>query len=178
MYTNLGDLQTHIERAYADGLSDESFTTSLLHTVGHLLHDPGGVLSAMQVRLRSAFPEATRSYILRYHPPLLRFYLAHIPQAQRRDDLLFVQQRRYTMQMIFFNIVFALNRVYNLGEKRLATHVARCPVQPSRTVQRWLATTRLAADDPVLPRELGLLVDDLVALIEQDSTVEIAEYPF
>lgn len=180
IYTHLGDLHAHIVRAYAEGLRDEGYTTSLLHTVanGPLLHDPDDVLATMQARLHNEFPDPTRRFVLRYHPPLLRFYLAHIAQAQHRGDLLFVQHRRYTVQMMFFNMLFALNRVYNPGEKRLLTHIGRCPVQPPRTAHRWLATTRLAADDPALPAALGALADDLVALIERDGAVEIAEYPF
>jgi hypothetical protein len=180
VYTHLGDLQAHIERAYGEGLRDEGYTTSLLHTVasGQPLHDPGGVLTAIRARLRAEFPDPTRRYVLRYHPPLLRFYLAHIAQAQRRGDLLFVQHRRYTVQMMFFNMLFALNRVYNPGEKRLLTHVDRCAIQPPRTGERWLATTRLTADDPSLPAELESLVDNLITLIEQDGGVEIANYPF
>ena len=50
---------------------------------------------------------------------LLRYYMELLRISRQRDDLLFVQQLRYNIQTIFFNLLFALNRQYHPGGKRL-----------------------------------------------------------
>lgn len=180
IYVHFDDLHAQVAQAYETGLSDEGYTTAQLHNVanGRSLYDPSGALAELQARLRTTFPEATRRHLLRYHPALLRVYLAHVVKAQRRGDWLYVQHRRYTLHMVFFNLLFTLNRLYHPGEKRLLTHLQQCALQPADCAARWILTTRLFADDPALPAALEALVDDLIALIEQYGNVEIAEYPY
>lgn len=67
-------------------------------------------------RLNDEFPEPTGDLILRHHTPLLGTYVRHLRLAQTRGDLLSVQHRRYTVQMVFFNLLFTLNRRYHPGE--------------------------------------------------------------
>ncbi len=178
IYQHFDDLWGHVEQAYTSALQDEGYTTAQLHSVanGRLLYDPSGTLLALRKRLHTEFPEATRQHLLRYHPALLRMYVNHIGRAQGRGDLLFVQHRRYTVQMLFFNLLFALNRIYHPGEKRLVQHLQRCVLQPHDCTARWLHTTTLAANDSALADALGQLVADLTTLIEQDGSVEVADY--
>jgi predicted nucleotidyltransferase len=168
VYVPLDELRAEVEQAYAEGLISEGYTTARLFYVasGRPLHDPAGELSALRERLLAAYPEPTRRLLLRYHPALLRVYLGHLRLAQARGDLLAVQHRRYTVQMVFFNLLFALNRHYHPGEKRLLIHSRHCTLQPAGLAARWSLAARLAADDPKLAQALGDLVDDLCALIE------------
>jgi hypothetical protein len=133
---------------------------------GRPLYDPAGELSVLRERLQAEYPEPTRRLLLHYHPALLRIYLDHLRLAQSRDDLLMVQHRRYTVQMVFFNLLFALNRRYHPGEKRLLIHSQACTLQPADLSARWSRVVRLAADNPQLGQVLTSLVDDLCTLIE------------
>ncbi|HEU5103841.1 MAG TPA: DUF4037 domain-containing protein [Roseiflexaceae bacterium] len=168
IYVHLGDLLDEVERAYGEGLGAEGFATAQLFYVanGRPFYDPDGGLAALRERLAS-YPEATRRRLLDSHPALLRAYLRHLRVAQGRGDLLFVQHRRYTIQMVFFNALFALNRRYHPGEKRLLIHGERCPLRPANCATRWAAAARLAADDPALSEALAGLINDICTLIEE-----------
>jgi hypothetical protein len=169
VYVNLDDLRGEIERAYAEGLNGEGFVTAQFYYLdsGHVLCDPSGEMTMLQERLHASYPEPTRRLLLRDNPFLLQTYLEHLRKAQRRGDLLFVQHRRYSVQMVFFNLLFALNRRYHPGEKRLLIHGERCPVKPDDLAPRWEHVARMAADDPALTKELERLIEDICALAEE-----------
>jgi hypothetical protein len=168
VYAPIDELIAEAEQAYGAGLITEGYTTARLFYVasGRPLYDPAGELSALRERLLGAYPEPTRRLLLRYHPALLRTYLGHLRLAQARGDLLMVQHRRYTVQMVYFNLLFALNRRYHPGEKRLLIHSRSCTLLPPGLAARWERSAHLAADDPELAQVLGGLVDDLCSLIE------------
>ena len=168
IYVPLDELRAEVEQAYGEGLISEGYTTARLFYLANNrpLHDPAGELSAMRERLLAEYPEPTRRLLLQYHPALLRTYLGHLRLAQSRGDLLAAQHRRYTVQMVFFNLLFALNRQYHPGEKRLLIHSQRCTLRPADLTARWSRVARLAADDPELVAELGSLVDNLCSMIE------------
>lgn len=171
IYVSLDDLLADVERAYGEGLDGEGFVTAqffyLAH--GHLLHDPSGEVARLRDSLRAAYPEPTRQALLRSNPELLRVYLAQLRKAQARGDVLFVQHRRYTIQMVFFNLLFALNRRYHPGEKRLLIHGERCELRPLRMAERWSHTARLPTDDPALLDALDSLAGDLCDLVEANQ---------
>lgn len=168
IYVHLGDLRDEIEQAYGPGLSGEGFVTAQLYSVaqGRPLHDPSGELAALRARLLAGYPEPTHRLVLRDNPALLRTYLKHLRLAQERGDLLMVQHRRYTVQMVFFNLLFALNRTYHPGEKRLLAHGERCPLKPASMTARWNDIARLPADDGALAELLAEIAGELIELVE------------
>jgi hypothetical protein len=170
IYVHLEDLRAEVDRAYAEGLGAEGFATAQLYYVanGRPFYDPKAELAALRARL-ATYPEPTRRRLLESHPALLRAYLRHLRVAQSRGDLLFAQHRRYTIQMVFFNALFALNRLYHPGEKRLLIHAQRCAVQPPDLAARWNHIARLPADDGALADVLDELVDDLCQRIEAEQ---------
>jgi predicted nucleotidyltransferase len=174
IYVDLDDLQAEVERAYGEGICDEGFVTARFAYLvyGHLLYDPTGELSELQARLLSAYPEPTRRLLLQDNPKRLRIYLDHLRLALARGDMLAVQQRRYTIQMVFFNLLFALNRRYHPGEKRLLAHSEQCPIRPYECAARWEHSTRLVAADFALAESLSTLVEELCDLAAQDSASE------
>ena len=179
IYVAWGDVPVEIEWAYREGLTGEGFTTARLYNVarGRAFHDPAGLLGAVQERLNRAYPEATRAALLRRQPALLWVYLKQLRVAQGRGDLLFAQHRRYTLQMVFFDLLFALNSQYHPGEKRLLTHAARCPRRPVDCEARWARVAGLPADDPALAEELGALVEELCDLARWHGGVAIPDAP-
>ena len=168
IYVAWRDVEADVTWAYDNGLTDAEFTTARLHNYAHgrALHDPTGVLRAVQARLTHAFPEATRDLLLRREPERLALALKQLRAAQGRRDVLFAQHRRYTAQTIFFNLLFALNRRYHPGEKRLLTHAERCPIRPADCAARWEYLALLPADDGALADLLTEIVEELRALVE------------
>jgi hypothetical protein len=179
IYRHWGGVRDEVERAYDPGLLSPGFTTAVLYSVAcdRPLYDPSGELGAARARLHRTFPEATRAVLLRHDSPLLGFHLQLLRQAQGRDDLLFAQHLRAKLQMLFFDVLFALNRLYHPGEKRLLEHARRCPIRPVGCAARWGRVARLAADDPSLVAELGALVGELGDLVRACGAVEIPDEP-
>ena len=171
VYLDLDRLSAEANTAYGQGLSSEGYTTALLYILvgSQVFHDRTGEVTALHARLQAAYPEPTRARLLREHPELLRYYLELLRISQRRNDLLFVQHMRYSVQTIFFNLLFALNRQYHPGGKRLLVHAQRCAMQPPDLAGRWDHILRLPADDGALADLLEQLIDDLFRLIEADS---------
>ena len=171
VYLDLDRLIAEADRAYSQGLSSEGYTTSLLYILfrSQVFHDATGEVTALRARLNAAYPEPTRTRLLRAHPELLRYYLELLRVSQQRDDLLYVQQLRYNIQAIFFNLLFALNRQYHPGGKRLLPHAQRCAIQPPDLAARWNHVARLSADDRALADLLEALIDDLCWLIETNE---------
>jgi predicted nucleotidyltransferase len=171
VYLDLDRLIAEADQAYDQGLSSEGYTTGLLYILvrSQMLYDATGEVTTLRARLQAAYPEPTRARLLREHPDLLRYYLELLRISQRRDDLLFVQHMRYSVQTIFFNLLFALNRQYHPGGKRLLSHAQRCAIQPFALADRWNHIARLPADDGALADLLDELADDLRRLIEADQ---------
>ena len=171
IYLDLDRLSVEAKQAYGQGLSSEGYTTALLNILvrGQVFHDATGEVTALHARLQAGYPEPTRARLLREYPEVLRYYLELLRISQQRDDLLFVQQMRYSAQMIFFNLLFALNRQYHPGGKRLLIHARCCAIQPPYLVERWDDISRLPADDGALADRLEALIDDLFQLIEADQ---------
>jgi hypothetical protein len=171
VYLDLDRLSAEADRAYGQGLSSEGYTTALLYILfrSQVLHDGAGEATALQARLHAGYPEPTRTRLLRGHPALLRYYMELLRISQRRGDLLFAQHMRYSIQTIFFNLLFALNRQYHPGGKRLLNHARRCAIQPPDLAKRWNHVSRLPADDGTLADRMEDLIDDLCRLIEADQ---------
>lgn len=170
VYVELGDLWVEVERAYGEGLAGEGFTTAVLTFAaqGRPLLDPQGELAALRARLVT-YPEPTRARVLGSHPRLLHAYLGQFRKAQGRHDLLFAQHRRYTIQMVFFNLLFALNRRFHPGEKRLLVHSERCSLRPARLAERWSEIALRPVDDMVVADMLEELVDELCELAQRED---------
>lgn len=179
IYRRWDDVLGEVERAYDPGLLGQGFTTAVLYSIarGHPLHDLTGELIAAKVRLNREFPEATRVALLRRESPLLGFNLKLLRQAQDRGDLLFAQHLRYKLQMLFFDLLFALNQMYHPGEKRLLEHSCSCPIRPVECEERWGRVARVPSDDPALLTELGSLVEDLRDLVRRRSGVDVPDEP-
>lgn len=171
VYLDLDRLSAEAAQAYSQGLSSEGYTTALLYILfrSQVLHDATGEVTTLRERLRTSYPEPTRAQLLHEHPELMRYYLELLRISQGREDLLYVQQMRYNIHMIFFNLLFALNRLYHPGGKRLLAHAQQCAIQPSELAERWNNIARLGADDHALPGRLEALIDDLLRLIEVDT---------
>lgn len=163
MYVDLDVLA--LESFYAPGAGPTGYTTAWLHTLAHarVVADPAGALAAVRARLE-AYPEATRTRILAQAPVEFAGYLDQLRKAQARADWTAVTNRRSAFQAAWFDALFALNRRYHPGEKRLLRHAASCPRRPERTVERWAEASLARADDPGLEAALASLGADLLGL--------------
>lgn len=154
-----------IDAFYDPGVWPTGYTTAFLHTLAGCLvvDDPAGELRGIQDRL-ATYPEATRDRLLKRLPDELSGYLEQLAKAARRRDWTSVTHRRTAVQVAWFDLLFAINRRYHPGEKRLLGSLARCQLVPHDAVARWERASLLPADDPGLTDLMASLATDLVAL--------------
>jgi hypothetical protein len=153
-----------VDEAYGPGLAPNGYTTAFLNTLsgGLVVADPLGELAALRARL-AVYPEATRARILAQAAEELPGYLGQLKKAQSRGDWTSAVNRRSALQAAWFDALFALNRRYHPGEKRLMTHLASCSILPDAAAARWASVSLMGADDPALIEAMRSLVEELLA---------------
>jgi hypothetical protein len=97
-------------------------------------------LSSVQARLREPFPEQlTRSIIAKNRPVLgggmQSCYLVQMKAAIARNDLISLNHRTTVWIASYADILFAVNRRYHPGEKRLLTYMADLPSRPEGALE-------------------------------------------
>lgn len=156
-----------VDAAYDPGLDPNGYTTAFLHTLvrGVPLADPHGVLADLRTRL-ATYPEATARRILARTATELAGYLDQLNKARDRSDWASVVHRRAAFQAAWFDALFAINRAYHPGEKRLLDHADRLDTTVPDQRPRWDAATLAPSDDPAVLPLLGSLADDLIGLVD------------
>jgi hypothetical protein len=134
----LGDIAARLERYSAD----LGYTTAYCFSVanGYILHDPQQWLSTVQERMRQPFPEPlTRSIVAKNRPVLgggiQSCYLAQMKAAIARDDLISLNHRVAVWIASYTDILFAANRRYHPGEKRLLMYIQGLPSLPEDALE-------------------------------------------
>jgi hypothetical protein len=140
-----------------------------------IVEDPHGILARWKAAV-ATYPEALRRSILGRFMPEAAFWPEnfHYRTAVQRADVIYTSAIVQQVIQALIQVVFALNRVYFPGEKRLAHAMEPLPVQPSgfaRRVQGLL--TQTAVDVEGLEkqrRELADLVAEMRALVSAESS--------
>jgi len=118
------------------------YTTAYCFSIanGLILYDARGWLKSIQARLREPFPERLiRSIIAKNRPALgggmQSCYLVQIKAAIARNDLISLNHRTAVWIASYTDILFAVNRRYHPGEKRLLTYMADLPSRPESALE-------------------------------------------
>lgn len=164
VYLDVAAVEDSITRVHSGAVAADGFSTAFLHTVAvcEPLRDTGELARLKQAL--TTYPEATRARILAHGREVIAEWSSQLIAAQTRGDVPMVMHRRATIQAVLFDVLFAVNRRYHPGEKRMLDHVDTLATRPHDFARRWTEACLLPADSPELPRQLGSLVDDVFAL--------------
>jgi hypothetical protein len=134
----LGEIAARLDRYSAD----LGYTTAYCFSVanGFVLHDPRQWLGTVQQRLRQPFPEPLVRSIVAKNRPVLgggmqSCYLAQMKAAIARDDLISLNHRVAAWIASYTDILFAVNRSYHPGEKRLLMYLQGLPELPEKALE-------------------------------------------
>ena len=137
MYFRTGWIEEQVARVMDEHRPSLGYSTSFCRTVKQsiILYDPRGWFEALQARSKQDYPEALRRNIIAHNHPVLRTlmssYLCQIENAVRRGDFVSMNHRVAALLASYFDILFALNRVFHPGEKRLLSFAHKeCSILP------------------------------------------------
>jgi hypothetical protein len=158
----LGEIAARLDRYSAD----LGYTTAYCFSVanGFILHDPRHWLGAVQERLRQPFPEPLiRSIVAKNRPVpgggMQSCYLAQMKAAIARDDLISLNHRAAVWIAGYTDILFAVNRRYHPGEKRLLMYLQGLPELPENALEDVPQLCALAGSlsSPIIEHVSGML---------------------
>jgi hypothetical protein len=124
-------IEEQVERPLARHQAWMGYTTSFWYTVwnSQSLYDRDGWFARLKQRAESPYPEPLRRAIVAWNYPVLRevksSYRQQIELAILRRDRISINHRITALLASYFDILFAVNRVPNPGEKRLIIQTRR-----------------------------------------------------
>jgi predicted nucleotidyltransferase len=141
MYRSCDAIEADVEAKLGQGVAALGFSTSLCYSVlqATSVFDRRGWFNALQSRLKSTpYPDALVEAIIKMNLPVLgaiiHSYEQQIRSAFRRRDRISLNHRTAAWLASYFDILFAANRRFNPGEKRLLEHAQALPTVPDRMV--------------------------------------------
>ena len=158
MYRACDYVLAEIEERLDRHTAQLGYTTAYCFSVanGFILYDARGWLRSVQERLRQPFPAGlVRSIIARNRPVLgvgmLSCYFAQIRAAITRRDPISLNHRTAVWIASYTDIVFAINRRYHPGEKRVLSYLADLPSLPANALEDLVHLCAMAGrlDSPI-----------------------------
>lgn len=177
MYRTPAWIEQQLDRVLLRHQASVGYSTCFVYNVLHsgILHDRDGWFAALQAKARQPYPEALRRAVIAKNHPILRgtlsSYVHQIEMALQRNDRVSVNHRTTALLASYFDILFAVNRTYHPGEKRLVAHVLKeCRQRPpdfEAQVNRLLSAI---ASSGVLA-SVNELLDGLDALLLEEELI-------
>ena len=146
MYRSPSWIEEQFDRVLSRHQASVGYSTCFIYNVLHSLSllDRDGWFASLAARARQPYPEALRAAIIAKNHPILRStlssYVHQIKLAIGRDDQVSVNHRITALLASYFDILFAVNRTFHPGEKRLLAYaLASCPKRPPDLQQQVTA---------------------------------------
>ncbi len=173
IYWDTAWIAAQLERVLVRHQASVGYSTCFWHTIRNslILYDRRGWLRQLKAQSAAPFPEPLRRAIIAKNHPVLRqvipSYRQQIAKAIRRQDLVSINHRVAALLASYFDVLFALNRIPNPGEKRLLKIAAeRCEKLPPGMIAQVEGLLRaLPSADQGLIERLDELLDGLDQLL-------------
>jgi hypothetical protein len=137
MYRSTAWIEQQFERVLLRHQASVGYSTCFVYNVLHSqpLYDCGNWFATLRAMAGQPYPDSLRRAIVAKNYPILRMtlssYVHQIAVALERKDSLSVSHRVVALLASYFDILFAVNRLYHPGEKRLVAYVlAKCQKHP------------------------------------------------
>ena len=177
IYWDVSWIERQLDRVLVEHQASVGYSTCFWHTVCNslILYDRSGWLHRLKERSAIPYPEPLRRAIIAKNHPVLRrvipSYLHQIQKATGRNDLVSVNHRVAALLASYFDVLFALNRLPNPGEKRvLQVASERCAKVPREMVDQVEGVLRaVSSPDQGLVTRIGRLIDGLDQLLVEQG---------
>ncbi len=169
VFFDTGWLAAHLTSVLLQHQASLGYTTAFVHTVhrSKSLSDPSGWFESMQAMTRRDYPEQLSVNIIRLNWPVLaaapHSYREQLRIAVGRSDQVSINHRLAAFLASYFDVLFALNRIFHPGEKRLVGSAETlCAILPANF--RRDVTTVVSPRRDVLSC-VDALVDELAVVL-------------
>ena len=177
IYWHTSWIEDQLDRVLVEHQASMGYSTCFWHTIRNslILYDRSRWLCRLKEKSDVPFPKALRRAIIAKNHPVLRrvipSYLHQIEKALGRNDLVSINHRVAALLASYFDVLFALNRLPNPGEKRLLkTASERCAKVPREMVTQVGEILRAAASsDQGLVVRIEELLDNLDQLLLEEG---------
>jgi predicted nucleotidyltransferase len=140
MYRTISWTESELTRRLDRYEASLGYTTAICYNIkqSRALWDRSAWFAGIQVRLLEGYPDELARAIVRKNLPvmgrIISSYEHQIESAFLRQDLVCLNHRVAAWIASYFDILFAANRSYHPGEKRLLTHAQNLPSVPESMV--------------------------------------------
>src|SRR5277367_1413104 len=139
MYRTCDAIEADVEAKLGRGEATVGYSTCLCHSVSHStpVFDRRAWFQTLQGRLKSTpYPDRLVEGVIKMNLPVLggtiHSYEQQIRSAFRRRDRVSLNHRTAAWLASYFDLLFAANRRFNPGEKRLLAHAQALAITPER----------------------------------------------
>lgn len=132
IYRSLQACDERLNEILIKGKAARGYTTCICHNVfsGKVLYDKAHLYKALTKKYTMPYPKLLKQNIILKNRQLLQgkipSYFDQIMKAIKRQDLISINHRIAEFLASYFDILFAFNEVYHIGEKRLLTSSLKC----------------------------------------------------
>ena len=173
--------ESEMARSFDQPVGWLGYTTSVWFNIKIALplFDRDGWFAGIQAQAQQPYPEALRRAIIDKNTLVTRrtmfSYMQQIEKAVKRGDLVSVNHRIAAVLASCFDILFALNRQPNPGEKRLISFAETlCPLRPASLRADIETVLRLGGTgDPATTAAVQHLLDSLNPLLTAEGFTPI-----
>lgn len=137
MYRTLEGIKANIDWVWINCNASLGYTTCFVDNVNKskILFDRNGKFRAIQELTETPYPEMLAKNIIRknflYLKDVMFSYYDQLESAVKRNDFVSINHRISAFLASYFDIIFALNRVLNPGEKKLVEFaIKNCKILP------------------------------------------------
>lgn len=137
MYRNCDFPEGNVDWVFEKCNASVGFSTCILYNIKHsrILLDKDNWFENLQKKLDRPYPDELRKAIILKNYPILSnnisSYAKQIKKALKRDDLVNLNNRITAFLSSYFDILFAINKIFHPGEKRLVqTALKICEILP------------------------------------------------
>lgn len=150
MYRSTEWTEWQIDDVYRKHNARVGYTTCFLYNIAtsEVLFDRSGWLSSIIKELQGEYPEELRSNIIRKNMDVIdgngaSTFLIQAELAVKRGDIVSSNHRLAAILASYFDIIFAYNRVYHPGEKKLIGYAHYCkdlPINMDEDIEKAITT--------------------------------------
>lgn len=129
-----------VDNIYCKNMASNGYSTCFLHNIktSQILYDKDNWFLNLQNKVNDPYPEELKNNIIKRNIMLISdkknaSYLDQIKLAVKRNDPVSVNHRIAAFMASYFDIIFALNKVYHPGEKRMIKYAQKhCKILPDQ----------------------------------------------